>query len=183
MAKNIIKLHEAARLQTCIDSIADSVKALSNQCVELSRRIQETMPNVKQPPKLLQIKEVAALLSISRPMVYKLIYEGSLEAFNLGKRCLRISELSVIGLLAENKILPLDMGIAFDSKELVPGDLIVISEDSVEFNELAGESLAITRVVSAGVFAKEVMAQGNGFFVPFRDFDIKKDISCEVHGI
>lgn len=56
--------------------------------------------------RLLYIHRVAKLLDCSRPMVYKLIYEGKLKAVRIGKRGLRISETSLGNFLEENTIVP-----------------------------------------------------------------------------
>ncbi|MFC1855430.1 helix-turn-helix domain-containing protein [Thermodesulfobacteriota bacterium] len=56
--------------------------------------------------KLLYIHRVADMLDCSRPMVYKLIYEGKIKAIRLGKRGIRISEPSLEAFLEENTIVP-----------------------------------------------------------------------------
>jgi hypothetical protein len=122
------------------------------------------------------------MLDISRPTVYSFIYQGKLEALNIGKRCLRITEESITGLLTESKVLPFDMGILLDVNKLNAGDLIVVNPDSVEFNELAGLEMVIVRVTNTGVFAKEPLQKGSGVFLPFREITVKADVTCELHG-
>jgi excisionase family DNA binding protein len=58
--------------------------------------------------RLLYIHRVAKMLDCSRPMVYKLIYEGRIKAVRIGKRELRISESSLNAFLEENTIVPDD---------------------------------------------------------------------------
>lgn len=56
--------------------------------------------------KLLYIHKVATLLDCSRPMIYKLIYEGKIKAIRIGKRGLRISESSLNNFICENTVAP-----------------------------------------------------------------------------
>ena len=56
--------------------------------------------------RFLYIHRVAKTLDCSRPMVYKLIYEGKLKAVRIGKRALRISEASLSSFLEDNTIVP-----------------------------------------------------------------------------
>jgi excisionase family DNA binding protein len=56
--------------------------------------------------KLLYIHRVAKALDCSRPMVYKLIYDGKIKAVRIGKRGIRISEASLNRFLEENTIIP-----------------------------------------------------------------------------
>ena len=56
--------------------------------------------------KLLYIHRVATMLDCSRPMVYKLIYDGKLKAVRIGKRGIRISEASLNNFITENTIMP-----------------------------------------------------------------------------
>jgi excisionase family DNA binding protein len=56
--------------------------------------------------KLLKIQEVVKALDCTRPMVYKLIYEGQLKAIRIGKRGLRVSESSLNRYIEENTIIP-----------------------------------------------------------------------------
>ena len=56
--------------------------------------------------RLLYVHRVAKILDCSRPMVYKLLYEGKIKAVRIGKRGLRISETSLQKFLDENEIVP-----------------------------------------------------------------------------
>ncbi len=56
--------------------------------------------------KLLYIHRVAKALDCSRPMVYKLIYEGKIKAVRIGKRGLRISEPSLSKFIEKNTVIP-----------------------------------------------------------------------------
>lgn len=115
MASRIDKFHEMVKLQQCVDSIADSVKTLSVQCLSLARRLQTLVPKETLPSqKLMKIAEVQELLSISRPMVYKMVYEGNLEAIKISTRGIRITESSVTGLITEGKVLPADIEMALE---------------------------------------------------------------------
>jgi len=59
--------------------------------------------------KLMYIHRVAKVLDCSRPMVYKLIYEGKIKAVRIGKRGLRISEESLNGFIEANTLAPDDL--------------------------------------------------------------------------
>jgi excisionase family DNA binding protein len=109
---NLLKKQAAIRVQQCVDSMADSIKILTNNCNELSKAVSEmevTQGKLRENLKLLTINEVGKLLSVSRPQVYKLVYAGELDAVQLGKRCLRITESSVKSFLDENTVLPADI--------------------------------------------------------------------------
>lgn len=65
------------------------------------------MENKEAPiDNLLYTDKVAKVLDCSRPMVYKLIYEGKLKAVRIGTRGLRISEASLRKYIKDNEIAP-----------------------------------------------------------------------------
>jgi excisionase family DNA binding protein len=133
--------------------------------------------------KLLYIHRVAKILDCSRPYVYKLIYEGKIKAVRLGKRGYRISKESVNQFILDNTINPETFAINDNPGELKNGDTIIINEDSVDYNELAGDELMVVKVVAKGVYAKEWNERGSGVFIPFEEFSIADDFDCELHGL
>jgi excisionase family DNA binding protein len=55
--------------------------------------------------KLLYAHVVAKWLGCSRPHIYKLIYDGEIIAYRIGKRGYRISEQSVLNFLERRRVM------------------------------------------------------------------------------
>jgi excisionase family DNA binding protein len=181
----MVKFNDAVKIQQCVDSIADSMKNLMVLCESFTTDIKNMLPDDVNGKisQLMKVEKVAEMLACSRPMVYKLIYNGELQAVKIGKRGIRITEASINGFLAENTVLPSDIyrdGEAVDS--LHKGDIVTIPIDSVNYNELAGEEFVIASVVIKGIYAKKWDEPGKGFFIPHGEFILSCDPDAEIHG-
>jgi excisionase family DNA binding protein len=181
----MIKFNDAVRIQQCVDSIADSVKSLAILCNTFNDEIKKILPAESEGKidRLMRVDAVAELLSCSRPMVYKLIYNGELKAVKIGKRGIRIKEASINNFLAENTVLPSDIykdGENVD--DLHKGDIIIIPLESINYNELAGEEFVIASTCIKGVYAKKWDEPGKGFFIPHGEFVLNRDVDVAIHG-
>lgn len=107
------KLHELVKVQYCIDSVADSVTVLQERCQDLKAMLRDVLPHESQhtPIYLIKIEKVSRILDVSRPMVYKLIEQGNLEAVRIGTRGIRITISSLNCFVSQNKISSYDIGL------------------------------------------------------------------------